>query len=655
MLKWGSFIKEKDGEWDGLNNAAIYSFNSNIINSFVREMFQNSIDARDKNLSPDPKTEKIPPLKIRINYKEILQNEFPDFNGFYGIFKKIAGSQPNKQHAKFFNNAFKVLGDKRKIPLFVFEDYNTYGLSGSDDDPESSFNACVISEGISVNKDATSGGSFGIGKNAIYGLSSLRTVFYSSLDTSGNYIFQGKSKLASYYDDNGKTREHKIYCGEKKDFRSIRDIKSLSDSNRQIFYRDQPGLSQYAVCPIENDNWPEEFVKAILRNYWMLLEKGELEVELLQQDKLSYVLAKNSLEKLMTEFFSPENYEPEDISPKGNPFEYYNCYKNGTCIQMHDLGQLGNVRFFYNEIADRNTNAIAYLRNDMVVYAKSVHGFGSIGYCGVFMCDSNQGNEILRAMEPPTHDSFSPDRLQEKLEGYSSSDGREILNQIRLLVKSGLQTIVDKYTKPVEDIPWLDNLLSSLKGAAGIGAGDRTNEESENETTEKIGKDVKKKLTFSSQNRNSLINDDNGEIEDNGSGDPAPGPGPRPPRPEPRPGPKPGPKPIKKAKIRSRIFKTGKEKKIGSKKYASYRIHLTSEREIQNADIVISQQGDTGNVGMFEIGDVFVLGGPQLDFSEEKNKQSEIIAYRIKSLTVPSVIEFYVNEPYKSSFKLINL
>lgn len=653
MLKWGSFIKEKDGEWDGLNNAAIYSFNSNIINSFVREMFQNSIDARDKNLLPDPKTKKKPPLKIRINYKEVLQNKFPDFEGFYEIFRKIAGSQPNKPHAKFFNNAFKVLGDKRKIPLFVFEDYNTYGLSGADDDPKSSFNACVISEGISVNKDPTSGGSFGIGKNAIYGLSSLRTVFYSSLDTNNIYVFQGKAKLASYYDENGKTREHKIYCGEKEDYRSIRDIKSLSDDYRQIFQRDQPGLSQYAVCPIENENWPEEFVKAILRNYWMLLEKGELEVELLEQDNLLYVLTKNSLEELMIKFFAPENYEPEDISPKGNPYEYYNCYKNGTCIEIEELGQLGNVRFFYNEIADRNTNAIAYLRNDMVVYAKSVHGFGSIGYCGVFMCDSDQGNEILRAMEPPTHDSFSPDRLQEKLEGYSAKDGREILGQIRALVKSGLQTIMDKYTQPVEDIPWLDNLLSSLKGAAGIGAGDRTNEESEIETTEKIGKDIRKNLTFGSQSRNSVINDANGEIEDNGSSDPTPGPGPRSPGPKPRPRPKPGPKPITKSKIKSRIFKTGKEKNIGSQKYASYRIHLTTEREILNTDIVISQQGDTGNVGMFEIGEVVVLGGSELEFSEEKNKQSETIAYRIKSLTIPSIIELYVNEPYKSSFKLI--
>ena len=57
-LIWGSH-EEKKG-WKGLNNAAINSFNSNIINSFIREMFQNSNDARDKKLPVDKETGKMP-------------------------------------------------------------------------------------------------------------------------------------------------------------------------------------------------------------------------------------------------------------------------------------------------------------------------------------------------------------------------------------------------------------------------------------------------------------------------------------------------------------------------------------------------------------------------------------------------------------------
>jgi hypothetical protein len=645
MLNWGSSIKERNGEWQGLNNAAIYSFNSNIINSFVREMFQNSIDARNKKLPKDASTGKIPPLKIRINYKEIVQDEFPDFAGFYDIFKSIAGSKPNKQHSKFFNNGFKALGDKKKIPLFLFEDYNTTGLSGADDDPENTFNACVISEGISVNKDPTAGGSFGIGKNAIYGLSKLRTIFYSSVNNQGDYIFQGKAKLASYYDDKDKTRDNKIYCGKGELQNSTRTIKELEEPFNALFKRTEPGLSQFAVCPVENKNWPEEFAKAILRNYWMLLEKGELVVELLNQDKNQIELNGNNLEVLMQEYFDPESYEPEDVLPKGNPWEFYNCYKNGKCLTK-TLDKLGEVRFYFNEVDNKNTNCIAFLRNDMVVFTEAIWGFGSIGYCGLFMCDSDKGNEILRAMEPPTHDSISPERLHEKMDGYSLKDGQKILSKINELVKGGLQEIMDEYTKPVEDIPWLDNLLSSLTGAAGIGAGDRMNEESKKETTEKIGKEVKKTLNFDSLKRNSVINDITGEIEGTGGGNPSPGPAPG-------PGPQPGTVKMKKSKIKSRIFRTEKESKVGDKTFHIYQVHLTSKKSILDTDIIISQQGDSGNVVMFELGKVEVIGGSQLTFAKEKNKKSETVGYRIKSLDVPNIIELYVHEPYKSSFRII--
>jgi len=147
MVRWGSFEKAKAGEWDGLNNAAIYSFNSNIINSFVREMFQNSIDARNKDLPIDLASGKLPPLKVRIEYKELLREQFPDFNGFQGIFKRVSQASPNKDNGKFFSIGSEALRTVRKIPFFIYEDYNTTGLIGEDNDPEQSFNACVVSEG----------------------------------------------------------------------------------------------------------------------------------------------------------------------------------------------------------------------------------------------------------------------------------------------------------------------------------------------------------------------------------------------------------------------------------------------------------------------------------------------------------------------------
>src|SRR5437868_6324782 len=141
-LIWGS-SEEKKG-WKGLNNAAINSFNSNVINSFIREMFQNSNDARDRNLPIDSNTGKVPPLFISINYKKISQDQFPDFDGFIDTFRRIKSAKPNEKHVEFFRNAEKAMGNREAIKLFVYEDFNTTGLSGADDDDNSTVSGCVL-------------------------------------------------------------------------------------------------------------------------------------------------------------------------------------------------------------------------------------------------------------------------------------------------------------------------------------------------------------------------------------------------------------------------------------------------------------------------------------------------------------------------------
>src|ERR1044071_7788833 len=181
--QWGAEIKRKGSE--GFNNAGILTFNSHAINSFVRELIQNSNDA---------KARKAKKVSVKIEYTKIDRSEIPEFYDYMDILEAVKKSNPG--HTKFFKKAFDNL-KKVRIPFLIYSDYNTVGLSGDEDDDKSSFFACVLSEGISNKETATAGGSYGIGKNAIYGISDLRTVFYSSMDNSKNCIFQGVAKLAS--------------------------------------------------------------------------------------------------------------------------------------------------------------------------------------------------------------------------------------------------------------------------------------------------------------------------------------------------------------------------------------------------------------------------------------------------------------------------
>ena len=70
-LEWYGFKMGDQQGWDGQAEAGVETFNSNKYGSFIREMFQNSIDARNPSL--DDKT----PVKIFIELKRVSSEAIP--------------------------------------------------------------------------------------------------------------------------------------------------------------------------------------------------------------------------------------------------------------------------------------------------------------------------------------------------------------------------------------------------------------------------------------------------------------------------------------------------------------------------------------------------------------------------------------------------
>lgn len=646
-LNWGSVNKEKG--WDGLNNAAINSFNSNIINSFVREMFQNSNDAR---INGDNGSASKRPLEISIDYRTVSEDAIPEFSRFRKILDQIAHDHP--VHKYFFENAKKAIANPKKIPLFIYEDFNTTGLSGADDDVNSSFNSCVLSEGTSVKEKEDSGGSFGIGKNAIFGFSKLRTVFYSSLNSKNEFIFQGLSKLACWKDEKGINKESRVYLGEGIHFSSIRSLSELPEKAQKLFKRDRPGLSQFALGPVQEPNWVETFGKAILRNYWLLLSQGELTVKLKNEGTLQETISVKTLDSLMGKYFDPHNYRKrDDVKPEGNPFEYYHAFKNAKKV-VKNIPALGKVELYIEEIQTNRTSRIAYLRNSMVVFSDSQWGFGSLKYAGVFQCVSSKGNQILKNMEPPTHDSFDPERLTEKSDQLSVNEGRKILEQIGDVIKEELKKIKDKYSKPVESIPWLDDLLSNISKKGAAKGPKRTNEEASMETTQRIGKLFNKNLSFYSLSNNTLVDDSEGDTigfggkkgENGGqisegdteqergeiNGDTS------------------GGLKVPKRKIVTRIFKTNTPIPSNSNANNSYKLILSSSKPSNSVNVILSQHGDSGKSALFELKMITDELGNKIEFSPKENRKGEKVGYRLENLCIPGKYEIFLSEHYKSSF-----
>jgi len=487
--KWDAEIKKKGNE--GFNDAGILTFNSNLINSFVREMIQNSNDAKSKKKSN---------IKIKIEHIKIYKTLIPAYDQFEEILGFVKDSNPNQE--KFFDEAKRALRNE-KIDFLVYSDFNTTGLSGNDDDYTSSFAACVLSEGISAKDNNNAGGSFGIGKNAIYSVSTLRTVFYSSLNESGEYIFQGVAKLASY--KKGKNNhESRVYLGEGSERLAVRNPKEIPP----LFKREQPGLSQFVMGVNLDVRWITDITKSVLKNYWSLLLDHGLEIEIIENGKVVQTIDSSNTIALIKRYYK-EDPDRSTLQPIGNPLFFTEALKSNK-IEF-DIPHIGKCDFFYKEMSNGENN-IAYLRNGMVVYTKVEQRLPGANITGVFRCQTTSGDEILRKMEPPKHDSFEPEMLarNHKLDKLA---GEKILKQIRTDIRNQIKSLIEKYKLNIETPPFISELFEDLqKSIEGYNRGERKNQKSDIETLPKRAGGESIEVCLSSETDNSLITNKTGQI-----------------------------------------------------------------------------------------------------------------------------------------------
>src|SRR5699024_10987574 len=136
----------------------------------------------------------------------------------------------------------------------------------------SPFHALVKSSGVSAKNDSGAGGSFGIGKNAAFAISALRTVFYSTCYETGDqkhFLAQGKSLLVSHGVDTEPKRKTG-YWG-KAGYMPL-------DSNEAVpvwLCRDQPGTTVASIgVEWEEREWHWYIVEALLRNFFAAINGG---------------------------------------------------------------------------------------------------------------------------------------------------------------------------------------------------------------------------------------------------------------------------------------------------------------------------------------------------------------------------------------------
>ena len=425
----------------GPRSASVLTFAGDVRDSFVKELTQNSLDAR---------IERDGRLKVSIRSLEIPKNQIPNFNVFeeYLLNMSEYWNLKSNQYSKFFSNAIKTISEPT-IKVLVFEDYYTIGLTSSNHG--NTFKSCVHDENVSSKNHSDSLGGHGIGKNSVFGYSSLQTVFYSSFNDKSEFLFQGVSKLGTF-ELNKEKKSEKIYFGlvDNKS-NSVEEITEKSGVP-SVFRRDKSGLSQFVVGAQLSDNWEENVKKAFISNYWLLFEQGKLEVEV---EKL--LINNENYYSIASELFANDQ-------SKENPIFYIKAYKSGIRF-TRNIDHIGEVHIHVFETEEVFPNKFLFLRSGMKVKLENRNIYTPLNLAGVIYCDNAIGNQILGAMEPPAHDNFFANLIENKTfdkgKSLTIKDGERILDLINQFKKDILNEIKEKYALSISEVDFIDEIFNS--------------------------------------------------------------------------------------------------------------------------------------------------------------------------------------------------
>ena len=251
------------GENSGFADALLEYFQGDHEKYIAREAIQNAVDAR---------LDYSKPVSVVFEKFSIPTSSLPGHAELLGAMKRCLAFVEGQQKAEdFFKSAAALLKGK-ELPVLKISDFNTKGLSGGDNEVEGNWYRLVRAAGTSSPK-GVAGGSFGIGKGAPIAASSLRTVFYSSINDKDELVCQGKARLVSHHDDKRDVRQGVGFYG-------VEGYKAIRQSGLvpALFKREERGTDIFVMGYKSGPGWEHKLIRSVLDNFWLAILHGDLEV-----------------------------------------------------------------------------------------------------------------------------------------------------------------------------------------------------------------------------------------------------------------------------------------------------------------------------------------------------------------------------------------
>ena len=469
-----AFPPTNGGRVDGFNDPGIAHFNGAPLASLARETIQNSLDALGTLGEPVHVTFEI----IQLGPNDLGRDEL-----MHAIdqCEQAATEEADAPAIQALRVARQTIEGDRVSCLRV-SDQNTTGLRG----PQ--WQALVKKQGVSLKPDVNgAGGSHGIGKYAPFAVSALRTVFYwTCYQEDGREIehFQGKSVLMSHQNKDEETQGTGFY-GIKEKCRELTGS-SVPERFRQLKPGGDPihGTSLTISGFAAASDWRKRIATSVAENFFYAIDKGNLEVliEPEPHDDL-FEITQTSLgdwfAKLLDETDEAADSREEGDSGLTESRALYDISSTGSPAAEKQDQDLGHCRLWIR-VEDGLPSRVGFVRRSGMLVTTQQRDLlrfpGYRDFAALCVFEDPQGNELLRRMENPLHNSFEPDRLPQNERNRGRRALKRITNWIRNEVRKvagppegGKSTVLSELAVYLPDLQPDEPLDESASEGDGTG------------------------------------------------------------------------------------------------------------------------------------------------------------------------------------------
>jgi len=352
-----------------------------------------------------------------------------------------AQERDSTKEIEFFKEAEQILS-KDEIDVLQVVDSGTKGLRGPPTSG-SPFHALVKGSGVSK-KAEDAGGSFGIGKSAVYVVSKLRTVFYSTfyLDSCKDVFYaQGKTLVTSHVDDDRIPRLNIGYWGVD----GANPIES-QDCVPDWLRRSKQGTTVSSLGFTAEPDWCHEVTESLIRNFFPALARGRMSFRVGQQA----IDSKNFVDLF-------DDKQVRDAADQRGTLEnldfskaLHRCMTSADADHIEtEIPALGRVRL-HLLVEVGMPKRIGILRNDMYITDNLQHfkngKFSRFPLQKDFVAALEPADpsatKLMRELENPAHDDLSPERIddlkrrKEVIQAFS-----KLVNWIRDSIRAKTQSV----------------------------------------------------------------------------------------------------------------------------------------------------------------------------------------------------------------------